>query len=132
MYKRAIREIYNYPPSEYRNAERKPDTDSDLDALAGSDSPDSKLDYAMLISVAEKYDVPLQHVVPTFIALVLRDDPLTDAEAAHLSTLNMCRLARAREYYFRRYPNNRTPQNDRRNAAEKIVQETWPPTTAKN
>jgi len=125
MYKRAIREIYDFTPSEYRNAEQKSDTDSNLDA-------DSKLDYVMLISVAEKYDVPLQHVVPTFITLVLRDDPLTDAEAAHLSTLTMCRLARAREHYYRGNTIDFLTHNERRNAAERSVKEIWPLTTTKS
>jgi len=130
MYKRAVREIYDFKPSECRNAEQKSDADSDLDA--GSESPDSKLDYVMLISVAEKYDVPLQHMVSTFIALVLRDNPLEDAEAAHLSTLTLCRLARAREHYLRRYNLRpaRLSQNDRHDGAERIVREIWLPNTA--
>jgi len=129
MYKRAIREIYDYP-SEYRNAEKKSDTDSDRDK--GPDSPDPRLGHAVLISLAEKYDVPLQHVVPTFVALVLRDDPLTDDEAALLSVVTVCRLARAREQYFRKYMTNRLGPDERRNAAEKIVQVFSLSTTAKN
>ena len=131
MYKRAIREIYDFTPSKYRNAEQKSDTDSDSDA--GPQSLDSKLDYVMLISVAEKYDAPLQHLVPTFIALVLRPNPVEDAEAAHLSALTMCRLARAREHYLRKYPlsTTRLSQNDRREGAERIVREIWLPITTK-
>jgi hypothetical protein len=132
VYKRAVREIYDFAQSEYRNAEKKSDRDSEYSDLdAGSDSPDPNLDYLMLISAADKYDVPFQHVVPTFIALVLRHNPLTDAEATHLSTLTMCRLARAREYYHRRIANApMKPNFDRHNEAEKIVREIWLPNTA--
>jgi len=134
MYKRAIREVYDFKPSEYRNAEQKSDTDSDLDA--GSESPDSKLDYVTLISVAERYDVPLQHVVPTFIVLVMRDKPLEDAEAAHLSRLTLCRLARARERYLRLTLKLRAirvsgvSEYNRHSEAERIVREIWLPNTA--
>jgi hypothetical protein len=129
VYKRAVRELYDFAQSEYWNAEQKSDRDPDLDA--GSDSPDPKLDYLMLISAADKYDVPFQHVVPTFIAVVLRQNPLTDAEATHLSTLTMCRLARAREYYRRRYAvAPMKPTFDRHNEAEKVVRESWFPNTA--
>ena len=71
-------------------------------------------------------------MAPTFIALVLRNDPLTDAEAAHLSTLTLCRLARAREHYLPGYvlAFNRLSQNDRRNGVERIVREMWLPNTA--
>jgi len=105
VYKRAVREIYDFKPS--------------------LEPPDSKLDYVMLISVAEKYDVPLQHMVPTFTALVLRENPLEDAEAAHLSILTLCRLARAREHYLRRYTLRPSRLSDRLDGAERIVREIW-------
>jgi hypothetical protein len=54
----------------------------------------------MLISAAEKCDVPLQQVVPTFVALVMRIAPLTEAEVALLSIGTIVRLARAREDFF--------------------------------
>ena len=134
MYKRAIREIFDFKPSEYRNAEQKSDTDLDLDA--GSKSPDSTLDYVTLISVAERYDVPPQHVVPTFIVLVMRLNPLEDAEAAHLSRLTLCRLARAREKYLRKTLSLRAirmsgvSEYDRPSEAEEIVRAIWLPNTA--
>lgn len=83
--KRAIREIYDRPPSE-----RGPgDSDEDLE-------PDDP----MLISVAEKYDVPFEHVVPTLVALVMREEPLTEAEVTRLSPLTVSRLGRAREIFL--------------------------------
>lgn len=56
VYKRTVREIYDFTSSEYRNAKQKSDRDSDLDA--GTDSPDPKLDYMTLISVVEKWSQP--------------------------------------------------------------------------
>ena len=84
VYERAIYELYDLPASERQS----------------SDS-DSKLGHAMLISVAEKYDVPLQHVLPSIVALVMRTESLMEAEVVHLSTLTICRLGRAREEYVR-------------------------------
>ena len=57
--------------------------------------------YAKLISVAEKYDVPFQHVLPSIVALVMRLESLTEVELVHLSTLTIYRLVRAREEYIR-------------------------------
>ena len=90
---RAIREIYDSGPSKYRNAQRA-NTDSDSDVAPGTD-------HAMLISAAEKYDVPLKHVVPTFVALVMRKEPLTEVEVALFSVGMIVRLAGAREDLLR-------------------------------
>jgi len=93
MRERAIREIYDSGPSKYPNAQRaNTDSDSDVD-------PDSN--HAMLISAAEKYDVPLKHVVPTFVALVMRKEPLTEVEVALFSIGMIVRLAGAREDLLR-------------------------------
>jgi len=83
VFKRAIREIYSRPASE------RDDSDSD-----------SELDDPTLISVAEKYDVPFEHVVPNLVALVMRDEPLTEVEVTRLSPLTVSRLGRAREYFL--------------------------------
>jgi hypothetical protein len=58
-------------------------------------------DHMLLISVAEKYDVPPKHILPSLIALVRRSQPLTEDEVAHYSALTVSRLARAREDYVR-------------------------------
>jgi len=88
MRERAIREVYDSGPSKYPNAQRaNTDPDSDIDP-----NPD----HAMLISAAEKYDVPLKHVVPTLAALVMREEPLTEVEVALFSIGMIVRLARAR------------------------------------
>jgi len=107
---RAIREIYD----------RKPDSD-----------PKSKPDYAMLISAAEKYDVPPWHVVPTFVAVVVREEPLTDVEAALLPMGTVVRLARAREEFLRKIIPMRardalfsTP-SDEAGMARRIVSNIW-------
>lgn len=55
----------------------------------------------MLISAAEKCDVPLQHVVPTFVAFVMRTKPLTEAEVALFSIGTLVRVARERIFYAR-------------------------------
>ena len=56
----------------------------------------------MLILAAEEYDVPLQHVVPTFVAFVRRTEPLTEAEVALFSIGTIVRIARAREEFLRK------------------------------
>ena len=115
MRERAIREIYDSGPSKYRNVQRaNTDPDSDID-------PNS--DHAMLISAAEKYDVPLQHVVPTFVALVMRKEPLTEAEVALFSIGTIVRLARAREDLLR---NTATGTQPCENRARRIVCVIWP------
>ena len=106
---RAIREIYNPP--------RKQDKEK-----SGSD-PDSEPppDCLTPILLAEKYDVPLQQALPSFIELVVRKEPLTEAEIARSPVLTLHRLARAREDvrveggFF-----------DQRNVAKKIVCNIWP------
>jgi hypothetical protein len=83
--------------------------------------PNSKPDDAMLISVAEKYDVPLWHVIPTFVAFVTREEPLTEVEAALMSLGTVIRLARAREDFPRHTRSNRPSKA----AAKRIVCNIW-------
>jgi len=54
-------------------------------------------DYQLLISVAEKYDVPLDNVVPLLLPFVVREQPLTEGEVLRFSALTVSRLAHARE-----------------------------------
>ena len=113
---RAIREIYDRGPGKYPDAQwANTDSDSDVD-------PDS--DHAMLISAAEECDVPPQQVVPTFVALVMRRAPLTEAEVALLSIGTIVRLARAREDFSR---NTTTPrlQVPPEAQAKRIVCDIW-------
>jgi len=75
--------VYDYPPSECSNAQRADsDTDSHSDAVSYTDS---KPDHAMLISAAEKYNEPFQHVVSVFVEFVMGEEPLTEVGAALLS-----------------------------------------------
>jgi len=53
----------------------------DCPPSAISDS-DSKPDYAMLISAAEKYNEPRHHVVLIFVGSVMREESLTEVGAA--------------------------------------------------
>jgi len=103
---------------------RTPTQDSDVDS-----DPKSKPDYAMLISAAEKYDVPLRHVVPIFVAVVMREEPLTDIEAALLSMGTVIRLARGREEFLRKILPNQgilfSPANYGDDMAKKIVSNIW-------
>jgi len=84
--------------------------------------PDSRPDDALLISAAEKYDVPLWLVVPTFVAFVVREEPLTEAEAALMSLGTVIRLAHARENLLR---NNTTRKLPSKATAKRIVCHIW-------
>ena len=124
--KRVIREIYDCRLSKHPNAQRV-NTDSNSDVASDSKS---KPNYAMLISAAEKYDVPLRHVVPTFVAFVMRGEPLTEVEAALLSMGMVVRLARAREEFLHKTLPNQgemifIPPNYADEMAKKIVSNIW-------
>ena len=128
VWKRAIDEIYERGPfrCQYPNAQPA-NTDSDSDVVP---DPDSRLDDAMLISAAEKYDVPLWHVVPTFVAFVMREESLTEAEAALMSLGTVIRLAHARESFLRK--TTTTPAKPpsvtghREAVAKSIARDLWP------
>jgi hypothetical protein len=123
---RAIREIYN-PLTEWDRTQPGWEPDPDLLVYI---IPDPKTpDHLTLISTAEKYDVPLQEVLPSFVELVMREKPLTEVEIARLSTLTMYRLARAREDYLRR--TTRAGVLNARAVAKGIVREIWPGATKK-
>jgi len=62
---------------------------------------DEVADHAQLVSIAERYDVPLRHMLPLLVALVTRMQPLAENEVACISALNVSRLAQAREEYVR-------------------------------
>lgn len=86
---RAIREIYD--PLGKREKARSgwnPDPDSEPP------------DYLTLISMAEKYDVPLHQALPCFVEVVTRKWPLTEVKIADSSPLTVHRLARAREEFL--------------------------------
>ena len=96
-------------------------------------------DHELLISVAEKYDVPPEHLVPSFVALVLRSQPLSESEVGFFSALTVSRLAHAREDFVRRTGN--TPMSHptsrswasiasvgpswRENVAKEVVCQIW-------
>jgi hypothetical protein len=71
-----------------------------------------------LISVAEKYDVPPQNIVPLLIPYVARGSPLTEDEVLSFSALTVSRLAHAREEFVRR-------RKTAYSVAEDIVCEIW-------
>jgi hypothetical protein len=58
-------------------------------------------DYQLLISVAEKYDVPPCHIAPLLLPFVVRRQPLTEGEVLGFSALTASRLAHAREVFLR-------------------------------
>lgn len=60
-----------------------------------------KHDYHLLISMAEKCDVPLRDVVPLLLPFMLREQPLTEGEVLRFSALTVSRLAHAREDFQR-------------------------------
>ncbi|KAI0251874.1 hypothetical protein BJV78DRAFT_1374585 [Lactifluus subvellereus] len=64
-------------------------------------------DHLLLLSVAEKYDVPPERLLPSLIALVMRPQPLTEDEVALFSALTISRLAHAREEFVRATPDLR-------------------------
>ena len=121
---RAIREIYG--PLRRWNV-MQPGWDPgppQLSPMVQAPAPEVP-DHLTLISTAEKYDVPFRRVLPSFVELVMREEPLTEVEIARLSTLTMYRLARAREDYLRRT----TRVGDleyTRSVAEGIVCDIWP------
>ena len=91
-------------------------------------------DYMLLISVAEKYDVPPQHLVLSLVSLVTRAQPLSEGEVARFSALTVSRLAHAREDFVRRTVNppppmfGLTPMNGpswREDAAKDVVCKIW-------
>jgi hypothetical protein len=106
--KRAVYELFDRPASERQ-----------------SSPSESEPGYAVLISVAEKYDVPLQHVLPPIIALVMRAESLMEVEVAHLSTLTICRLGRAREEYVRATVRRSMNFEGRVTVAKDIVRDIW-------
>ena len=76
-------------------------------AIRGIYDPAAQLpqDPMLLISVAEKYDVPPKHLVPSLVTFLLRPQPLSEDEVLRLSALTVSRLAHAREDFVRRTAN---------------------------
>ncbi|KAI0305099.1 hypothetical protein B0F90DRAFT_1701254 [Multifurca ochricompacta] len=62
-------------------------------------------DHLLLLSVAEKYDLPPKHLLSSLVVLVTRPQPLTEGEVARFSALTVSRLAHAREDFVRRTVN---------------------------
>ena len=77
----------------------------------------------MLISVAERYDVPPRFIVPILIPFVGRKLPLTEDEVLSFSALTVSRLAHAREDFQREFrtQNWRTPDA----VAKEVVYRIW-------
>jgi len=92
---RAIREIYG-PFQARQNLKR-------WDSMTAEEVQNElqKHDYHLLISVAEKYDVPVCDLVPLLLPFVLREQPLTEGEVLRFSALTVSRLAHAREDFQR-------------------------------
>jgi len=92
-------------------------------------------DHMLLISVAEKYDVPLKHLVPSLVSFVMRAAPLSEGEVAHFSALTVSRLAHAREDFVRRTVNQQPQQlwgiptptvsSWKENVAKSVVLKIW-------
>ncbi|KAN0136877.1 hypothetical protein V8E53_005318 [Lactarius tabidus] len=84
VYERAIREIYD-PAAQQAQ------------------------DHMLLIIVAEMYDVPPKHLIPSLVTFVMRAQPLSEGEVARFSALTVSRLAHAREDFVRRSVNAPPP-----------------------
>jgi hypothetical protein len=111
VWKRAIREVYDRELVECMPSESDPEPGC-----------------AMLISLAEKYDVPLQHVERYIVMLVTQSEPLTEDQVALFSTATMYRLARAREELLRRSLPSRgqlVSANFQGDTAKEIVSNIW-------
>ena len=111
VWKRAIREVY----------------DRELVECMASES-DPEPSCAMLISLAEKYDVPLQHVDRYVIMLVTQSEPPTEDQVALFSTATIYRLARAREEFLHKTLPGQgqvAPANYQNAIAEGIVSNLW-------
>lgn len=88
-FNRAIREIYDSPERKTTKGQRR--------------MSDSELGYPVfLILIAKQYDVPLRHVAPYIVALVMREEALTEVEVMRLPPLTVSQLGRAREDYLRK------------------------------
>ena len=108
---RAIREIYD------------PLGKRDKKSISDPGPDPEPPNYVTLILTAEKYNVPLEQALPSYMDLVMRKDPLKEGEIACLSALTVHQLASAREEYFRTgdlYPTEEI-------AAESIVLNIWLP-----
>ena len=95
VFKRAIREIYDGPATKTRKRQR---SYSELG------------DPICLVSIAEQYGVPLRHIVPHLVALVMREEALTEAEVMRLSPLTVSQLGRACEDFYAK-PGSLKPLN---------------------
>jgi hypothetical protein len=84
VYERAIREIYD-PAAQQAQ------------------------DHMLLIIIAEMYDVPPKHLIPSLVTFVMRPQPLSEGEVARFSALTVSRLAHAREDFVRRSVNAPPP-----------------------
>jgi hypothetical protein len=94
---RAIREIY-YP---FRARQKRWESTSKERKEQEIQKELEQHDYQLLISVAEKYDVPLVYIFPLLLPFVVREQPLTEGEVLGFSALTVSRLAHAREDFQR-------------------------------
>jgi hypothetical protein len=90
---RAIREIYG----PFRARQKRWDSMSQERKEQEIQQELEQHDYQLLISVAEKYDVPLGYIFPLLLPFVVRKQPLTEEEVLRFSALTVSRLAHARE-----------------------------------
>jgi hypothetical protein len=65
-------------------------------------NPKEEQENRLLISAAEKYDVPHKNIIPLLIPFVVRKQPLTEDKISNFSVFTVSRLAHAREEYVRR------------------------------
>ncbi|KAI0290004.1 hypothetical protein BC826DRAFT_1106752 [Russula brevipes] len=116
---RAIREIYG-----------------PLQKLGPAELSQQDHDHRLLISVAEKYDVPPRNMLPSLTALVAREEQLTEIEVESFTAFTVSRLARAREDFLRKAMDHVSTQNMRSKlnyfmqqkgqVAKSIVCDIWP------
>jgi hypothetical protein len=77
----------------------------------------------LLISVAERYDVPPRFIVPLLVPFVGRKLPLTEDEVLSFSALTVSRLAHAREDFQREFRTQNWRMPDA--VAKEVVYRIW-------
>jgi hypothetical protein len=119
---RAIREIYGPFRAQQKGWDEEEDEEGEEEEEAQEES--QQHDYQTLISVAEKYDVPLYYIAPLLVPFVVREQPLTVREVLRFSAVTVTRLAHAREAFIRE---SKSPKGWEINGpdAEEIVYRIW-------
>jgi hypothetical protein len=121
VHERAIREIYG----PFRARQKRWDSMSQERKEQEIQQELGQHDYQLLISVAEKYDVPLGYIFPLLLPFVVRKQPLTEEEVLRFSALTVSRLAHAREDFRGSRPRGLFGAQMESQGPEEIVYRIW-------